>query len=270
MPEIDIDIQEIITYLKELAPSVIAAILILIVGFWIVSNVLKIARKAMEKGKVDKTLRPFLLSLISIVLKILVVVSAASQVGIETTSLIALIGAAGLAIGLALQGSLQNFASGVMVLIFKPYKVGDLISVQGFTGVVQEIQIFNTILIKPDNQKVIVPNSSITGGPITNISGQGKIRVDMVFGVAYDANIDKARQVIQAVADENKLILKDPGVDIFVTEHAASSVNFAVRPWCDPAHYWDVYFYMHEELKKAFDKANIGIPYATYDINIIK
>ena len=174
------------------------------------------------------------------------------------------------AIGLALQGSLQNFASGVMILFFKPYKIGDLVELQGFVGVVKEIQIFNTVLMTPDNKKVIVPNAAATSGPITNISGPGQIRIDMTFGIAYDASIDEARKVIQAVADANDKILTTPAIDIFVTGHGASSVDLAVRPSCDPAYYWDVYFYMHEELKKAFDKNNIGIPYTTYDINIIK
>ena len=264
------DIQNIIDGLLAWSPKLAGALLILIIGFWIVSNIAKLSKKAMEKADVDPTLIPFLGSLISVLLKVMVVITVAGKVGIETTSFVAVLASAGLAIGLALQGSLQNFASGVMLLIFKPYKVGDLIEVQGYVGVVQEIQIFNTVLMTPDNKKVIIPNGAATSGPITNISGQGRIRVDMTFGIAYDADISKAREVIQSIADANDKILKTPAIDIFVSGHGASSVDLAVRPSCDPAHYWDVHFYMHEELKKAFDKANIGIPYATYDINIIK
>ena len=264
------DIQKLTDQLVAWSPKLAGAILILIIGFWIVGNVTNLSKKAMAKAKIDETLIPFLSSLISVLLKVTVVIAAAGIIDIETTSFVAILASAGLAIGLALQGSLQNFASGVMILFFKPYKIGDLVELQGFVGVVEEIQIFNTVLMTPDNKKVIVPNAAATSGPITNISGPGLIRIDLTFGIAYDASIDEARKVIQAVADENDKILKTPPIDIFVTGHGASSVDLAVRPYCDPTYYWDVYFYMHEELKKAFDKHNIGIPYTTYDINIIK
>lgn len=265
------EIQDLIDFLKS--PIVINAgkgILVLIIGFWLVGIATGILRKIMERAKVDATLRPFLVSLVNTLLKVVVLIAAAGMVGIETTSFVAVLASAGLAIGLALQGSLQNFAAGTMILIFKPYKVGDLVEVAGTIGNVHEIQIFNTVLMTPDNKKVIIPNATATGSPITNISGPGLIRIDLTFGIAYDASIDHAREVIQAVADKNDKILKDPAIDIFVTGHGASSVDLAVRPYCHPDYYWDVYFYMHEELKKAFDKNNIGIPYTTYDINIIK
>ncbi len=263
--------EEITGLLKEWGViDIVSGILILVVGFWIIGILTNILKRVMEKANIDSTLRPFLASLASVTLKVVILLAAAQQAGIAITSFVAILASAGLAIGLALQGSLQNFAAGTMLLIFKPYKVGDLVEVQGFTGHVQEIQIFNTIIMTPDNKKVIIPNSAATSGPIINISGQGRIRIEMTFGIAYDANIDTAREVIQAVADANDKILKTPAIDIFVSGHGASSVDLAVRPSCDPAHYWDVYFYMHEELKKAFDKNNIGIPYTTYDINIIK
>lgn len=267
MPEFNIE--DLIAIGKVWAPKLAAALLILFIGFWIANNLTRILKRAMTKANIDKTLRPFLASLVSILLKVMVLIAAAGQVGIETTSFIAILGAAGLAIGLALQGSLQNFAAGAMLLVFKPYKVGDLVELQGYTGVVQEIQIFNTVLMTPDNKKVIIPNAAATSGPMTNISGQGKIRIDLTFGVAYDANIDEVREVVQAVANKNEMILKNPPIDIFVSGHGASSVDFAIRPWCHPDNYWDVYFYMHEELKRAFDAANIGIPYNTMDVNII-
>ena len=188
------DIQKLIDQLVAWSPKLAGAILILIVGFWIVGNLVKLSKKAMAKAKIDTTLIPFLSSLISVLLKVTVVIAAAGIVGIETTSFVAILASAGLAIGLALQGSLQNFASGVMILFFKPYKIGDLVELQGFVGVVKEIQIFNTVLMTPDNKKIIVPNGAATSGPITNISGPGQIRVDMTFGIAYDASIDEARK----------------------------------------------------------------------------
>lgn len=268
MPEIDWSLYA--KQLQEWSPKLIGAILIIFIGFWIVGNLIKILTKTMERAKFDESLRPFLASLVSVLLKIMVLIAAAGVIDIQTTSFVAILASAGLAIGLALQGSLQNFASGVMVLFFKPYKVGDLVKLDGHIGHVLEIQIFNTIIMTPDNRKIIIPNSSATSGSIENISGPGKIRVEMVFGIAYGASIDKARQVIQAVADANEKVLTTPAIDIFVTEHAASSVNLAVRPWCHPDHYWDVYFYMHEEIKKAFDREGVKIPYTTYDIKIIK
>jgi small conductance mechanosensitive channel len=268
MPEIDWT--KYVEQLREWSPKLIGAILIVVIGFWIVGNVVKILTKSMERAKLDESLRPFLASLASVLLKVMVLIAAAGVIDIETTSFVAILASAGLAIGLALQGSLQNFSSGVMILFFKPYKVGDLVKLDGHFGRVLEIQIFNTIIMTLDNRKVIIPNSTATGGSIENISGPGKIRVDMVFGIAYSASIDKARQVIQAVSDANELIMTDPGIDITVIEHAASSVNLAVRPWCHPDKYWDVYFYMHEEIKKAFDREGVEIPYTTYDVKIIK
>lgn len=253
----------------EYAPKLALAIVVLVVGLAIIKRFTKLVGKGMEKRGTDATARNFFKSLINIGLKALLLISVASMVGIETTSFIAIIGAAGLAVGLALQGTLGNFASGVLLLLFRPYQVGDLVTIQGFTGHVKDLQIFNTILITPDNKKVIVPNSAVTSGPITNISGQGLVRIDLTFGVAYDADISKVREVVQSVADKNEQILKDPPIDIFVSGHGASSVDFAIRPWVAPANYWDVYFYLHEELKKAFDANGIGIPYTTYDVNIV-
>lgn len=263
------DVQKIIDELIAWSPKLAGALLILIIGMWIANNLAKLASKGLEKAKVDKTLRPFLVSLVSVLLKVMVVIAAAGIIGIETTSFVAILASAGLAIGLALQGSLQNFASGVMILFFKPYKVGDLVTIQGFTGVINEIQIFNTVIMTPDNKKVIVPNASATSAPIVNISGPGLIRIDLTFGISYSTNIDKAREVIQAVADANDKILKKPGIDIFVSGHGASAIELAVRPHCHPDHYWDVYFYMHEELKKAFDKNGITIPFTTYNVNML-
>lgn len=254
----------------EYAPTVVLAILTLIIGFWIIGAITRFVNRTMEKRGFDDSIRPFLTSLISVGLKVMLLLSVAGMFGIETTSFIAILGAMAFAVGMALQGSLGNFASGVMILLFKPYKVGDLVDVQGSTGVVDEIQIFNTVLLTPDNKKVILPNSVVTSGAITNISGQGEIRVDMTFGIGYTDDIDKARTIIQQVADTCPQVLKDKPVDIFVSELADSSVNFAVRPWCKSEHYWDVYFYLHENIKKEFDKNKVSIPFPQMDVYVQK
>jgi len=254
----------------EYAPIVAGAILTLIIGLWIIGIISRMANKIMAKRNVDETIRPFLVSLISVGLKVLLLLSVAGMFGIETTSFIAILGAMAFAVGMALQGSLGNFASGIMILLFKPYKVGDLVEVQGNTGVVEEIQIFNTLLLTPDNKKVILPNSVVTSGAITNISGQGEIRVDMTFGIGYTDDIDQARSTIQKVASSCPQVLTDKPVDIFISELADSSVNFAVRPWCKSEHYWDVYFFLHENIKKEFDKNNVSIPFPQMDVHIQK
>ena len=249
------------------APKVALAILTLVVGFWIIGWITRLTKRTMKKRGVDDTIRPFLSSLISVGLKVMLLLSVAGMFGVETTSFIAILGALAFAIGLALQGSLGNFASGVMILLFKPYRVGDLVNIQGETGHVSEIQVFNTVLLTQDNKKVILPNSVVTSGAITNISGQGTIRVDMTFGVGYDDDIDKTRKVVQQIADDCPQVLKDPPIDIFVSELADSSVNFAIRPWCKSEDYWDVFFYMHENIKKHFDEANISFPYPQMDVH---
>jgi len=250
----------------EFAPTVLLAILTLVIGLSIISWITSLAKKVMKKRNVDETIRPFLGSLISTGLKILLLLSVAGMFGIQTPSFVAILGAMAFAIGMALQGSLGNFASGIMILLFKPYKVGDLVEVQGNTGVVDSIQIFNTVLITPDNKKIILPNSIVTSGAITNISGQGEIRVDMTFGIGYSDDIDKAKTIIQKVADSCPQVISEKAVDIFVSELADSSVNFAVRPWCNSEHYWDVYFYIHENIKKEFDRNSISIPFPQMDI----
>jgi small conductance mechanosensitive channel len=252
------------------APQVLIALLSLIVGFWLIGWITKRISKTMEKSNVDATIRPFLISLVNVGLKVLLLLSVASMFGVQTTSFLAVLGAMAFAIGLALQGSLGNFASGVMILLFKPYKVGDLVEIQGYTGNVSEIQIFNTLLLTPDNKTVILPNSVVTSGAITNISGQGIIRVDMTFGIGYNDDIKLARSVIEKVAGSCPLVLKEKETDIFVSELADSSVNFAVRPWCKSEYFWDVYFYMHENIKIQLDNNNVSIPYPQMDVHMQK
>lgn len=251
-------------------PKVVGAILVLIIGFWLIGWILRALRAVLERNEVDKSVRPFLVSLANVGLKVMLLISVAGLFGVETTSFIAIFSALVFSVGLALQGSLGHFASGVLILVFKPYQVDDLVKLAGEVGVVQEIQMFNTVLLTPDNKRIIIPNGVVTSGIITNISGQDTIRVDMTFGIGYPDDIDQARQVIQRVADSCEQVLKSQPVDIFVSELADSSVNFAVRPWAKSVHYWDVYFYMHENIKKEFDKANIGIPYPQMDVHMVK
>lgn len=250
------------------APKVALALVTLIIGFWLANKIAKICSAALHKRKVEETVIPFLVSIISVLLKVMVLISVASMFGIETTSFIALIGAAGLALGLALQGSLSHFASGVMLLVFRPYKVGDLIAAAGYTGVVESIQIFNTVLKTPDNKRIFIPNGSVTSGPISNISGQGTIRVDMVFAVSGDESIDRVRASVQKAADACPLILKTPPVDILINGHEIGITKFDVRPWCNSAHYWDVYYFMQENVKKQFIADGVRGPKPAMDLDI--
>ncbi len=260
---IDTGVEMVMAY----APQLLLAILTLIIGMWIINRVLKAADKALSK-KFDPTLTRFVQNLVGIGLKLILLISVAGMVGIETTSFIAVLGAAGLAIGLALQGNLANFASGVLILVFKPFKVGDFIEGGGKMGTVREIQIFTTVLMTPDNKKVIVPNSSITGDAITNFSAETTRRVDFVFGIGYDDDIDKARQTLKALISEDKRIHKDPAEVIVISELGDSSVNFTVRVWVNAADYWGVYFDMHENVKKRFDSEGISIPFPQRDVHI--
>jgi small conductance mechanosensitive channel len=264
----EFNFSEISDTIVAYAPRVAGALLTLIIGFWVIGWITRLLKRTLEKRQVDETIRPFLASLVNVLLKVLLLVSVAGMFGVETTSFVAMFGAFAFAIGLALQGNLGHLASGILLLAFKPYKVGDLVELEGKVGTVEAIQIFNTIILTPDNKKVIIPNGVVTSGVIINISGQGKIRVDMTYGIGYDDDIDKAREVIQKVSDSCPQVLKDIPTDIFVSEHADSSVNFAVRPWCKSEHYWDVYFYMHENIKKAFDKAGVGIPFPQVDVHM--
>jgi small conductance mechanosensitive channel len=256
--------------MMEYGPKLLLAIITLIIGLWIIKHFVKLAEKGMHKGKTDKTLQPFMKSLLSWVLKILLFLSVASMVGIETTSFIAIFSAATLAIGLALQGSLSNFAGGVLLLIFKPYKIGDLIEAQGHLGVVKHIQIFNTILLNPQNKTIIVPNGAVASNSIINYSEEGQLRVDLSAGISYDSDIRKAKDVLVKVLEKNPKVLKDPAPFVGVSELGDSSVNFAVRPWATVENYWDVYFGINEEIKYALDEAGITIPFPQMDVHMDK
>ncbi|MBI1288267.1 MAG: mechanosensitive ion channel [Flavobacteriales bacterium] len=254
----------------EYAPKLVLALVVLVIGMWVINRFIGVLGNILNRRHIDVSLQPFLKSLVGIGLKVMLLISVASMVGIETTSFVAVIGAAGLAVGLALQGTLANFAGGVLILIFKPYKVGDLIETQGHLGVVKEIQIFVTVLNTPDSKTVIVPNGAISNGNITNYTTKGVIRVDLVMGISYESNIKQAREVLLKVMQEHPKVLKEPAPFVGVLELADSSVNLAVRPHCDPAHYWDVYFDVYEAGKEALDAANITIPFPQVDVHMPK
>jgi small conductance mechanosensitive channel len=253
----------------EYAPSVIGAILTLIIGFWIIGWITRVVRRTMEKREVDPTIRPFFASLVNVGLKVLLLLSVAQMFGIETTSFVAIFGALAFAIGLALQGSLGHFAGGVLILIFKPYKVGDRVNIGGGnTGTVEEIQVFNTVLKTLDNRRIIVPNGVVTSNVITNISGQGIVGVELTFGISYRDSIDKAREIILQVGKECPHVLEDPAQGVVVAELADHSVNLATRPFCKSEHYWETFFYMNENVKKQFDAQGISIPFPQMDVHM--
>lgn len=248
--------------------KIVAAIAIFIIGKWIAKGLTGLTRRGMEKAKVDAMLAKFIGNLVYVALLTFVALAAINQLGVQTTSFIAVIGAAGLAIGLALQGSLANLAAGVLIILFRPYKVGDYIEGGGVAGTVEEVQIFTTILKTPDNKMIIVPNGQIMGGTITNYSARAERRIDLVVGVGYDADLDKTRQVLMDILTADQRILGEPAPVIGVVELADSSVNFVVRPWVKTADYWSVYFDLNERIKKRFDAENITIPFPQRDVHI--
>jgi len=249
------------TLFVDYAPKIVTALAILIIGLFVIGLLVKMSKKIMKKAKIDLTLQKFLGNLLGWALKILLIVTVISQLGVETTSFAAILAAAGLAVGLALQGSLANFAGGVLIMIFKPFKLGDLVEAQGEIGVVKEIEIFTTKLTGLSNKEIIIPNASLSNGNIVNYTTEGTRRVDLTFGVSYDADIKQTKEVLLNVLTSHPKVLKDPAPGVTVSELADSSVNFAVRPWCKTAHYWDVYFEVTENVKLALDKAGIDIPY---------
>lgn len=266
----NIEIDMITTMLVSYAPKVLGAIITLVIGFWVAGIISKRARKQMVKREVDPSLIPFLSSLILITIKVLVLFSAASMFGIEVTSFVAILGALAFAVGLALQGQLSHMAAGILILFFKPFKVGDFIVTSGYSGTVKEIQIFVTTLTTVDNRIIIIPNGNITGGALENLTANAIRKVPMTFGIGYDDDIDKAREVIKRVVGSCDKVLHDQPVDILVSELADSSVNFSVRPWVKTEDYWAVFFYMQENIKKEFDKAGIGIPFPQMDVHLHK
>ncbi len=252
------------------APKVLGALAVLVVGLFLIKIIRKSLRHLFEKRKMDPSLSSFLISLIDILLQALLWISILSMVGIAMTSFIAILGAAGLAIGMALTGTLQNFAGGVMILLFRPFRVGDYIESQGIAGVVQEIQIFNTILKTPDNKVIIVPNAQLSNTIMTNYSKEPQRRVDLTVGIGYGDDVAKAEQVLNEIFAKNDKILKDPAPFIGVAELGDSSVNLAVRVWVNSADYWDVFFWLNRTIYEEFTKQGINIPYPQMDVHLVK
>jgi small conductance mechanosensitive channel len=251
-------------------PKLLLALVTLIIGLWVIGMFTRSFRKILISREVDPSLIPFSTSLLSTSLKVLLVLSILSMVGIEVTSFIAILGAASFAVGLALQGSLQNFAGGVMILIFKPFKVGDYIDGGGHAGTVKAIQIFNTILKTPDNKTIIIPNGGLSTGSLINYSTEPTRRLDMVFGIGYGDDIDKAIGILQEMAKADERVQQDPAPFTGVVALGDSSVNIAFRVWCDSAEYWNLHFYFHENVKKRFDKEGISIPFPQTEVTLVK
>ncbi len=248
--------------------KIVAAVIILVLGRWVAKGVSKLTERLLNNGKVDPTIVSFVEHVAYIALMVFVVLAALAQLGIQTTSFIAVIGAAGLAIGLALQGSLANFAAGFLLIIFKPFKAGDYIEGAGVAGTVDKIQVFTTTLKTVDNKLVIIPNAKIMGDNIVNYSAHETRRVDLLFGVSYQDDIDKVRNILRNIVDNDQRILKNPETMIIVKELADSSVNFEVRAWVKTADYWGVYFDTLEEAKRKFDAQGVSIPFPQMDVHV--
>ena len=266
--------EEIINQITQLSlhygPKLVGAIAVWIIGGWIVKAIGNGAERALTKSKTDPSLMPFLTGIINGLLRVMLVITVLGMLGIEMTSFIAILGAAGLAVGMALSGTLQNFAGGVMILIFKPFKIGDVIEAQGYIGKVSEIQIFNTIMKTPDNKTIIIPNGGLSTSSMINYSTEATRRVDWTIGIAYGDDADKARAVIQRLCSEDSRILKDPAVMIAISALADSSVNFTVRAWVNAPDYWDVFFELNEKVYKTFESEGLNIPFPQMDVHIHK
>lgn len=258
------------TYVIPWAINIALALLIFYVGRMVIKIVVKILRKLLARAKMDEILVNFVSSIVKSLLLLFVVVAALDRLGVDTTSLIALLGAAGLAVGLALQGSLQNFAAGVMMIVFRPFRAGDYVEAGGTAGVVEAINIFSTTMRTGDNREIIVPNGSIYNGAITNYSARETRRIDMVFGISYGDDMRKAREIMQQVLDADERVLKDPAYTVAVSELGESSVNFVVRPWVKIGDYWAVRFDLTERIKLAFDENGISIPFPQMDVHMQK
>ena len=259
-----------ITYGSEYGLKILAAILIFVIGKWAVNKVTTVGKKLMEKAKVDQTLVEFGESLIYFILMLMVVLASLNSLGVNTTSFVAVFGAAGLAIGLALQGSLANIGAAVLIIVFRPFKVGDFVEAGGATGTVDDVNLFSTIISPLDNRTVIVPNSSIVGGNITNYSNKTQRRVDHVFGIGYDDDLKLAKETLMEIMQADERVLAEPAPFVAVSELGDSSVNFVFRAWVETPDYWDVYFDMLEKVKLTFDEKGISIPYPQMDVHMPK
>lgn len=261
-------LDKIINFGFEYSPKLIGGIIVLLIGLWVSKLITKSVGKALAKSKLDQSLVPFFKSLTSIILKILVIITVMGMIGIQMTSFIALIGAAGLAFGLALSGTLQNFAGGVIILILKPFKVGDFIEAQGFSGTVKEISIFATMLNTGDKKLIIIPNGSLSTGSLTNFSTEPQRRVDWKFGMAYGDDVENFKKAINDFFAEDTRILKEPASFIGLSELGDSSVNFAVKAWVNSADYWGVFYDINEKVYKKFGDYKLNIPFPQMDVHL--
>jgi small conductance mechanosensitive channel len=266
-----IDIEKIVdVYVVPWSVNIALAIVVFIVGRLIAKVLVKVLEGLLVRAKVDTMLVEFIGSIASAALLLFVIIASLDMLGVNTTSLIAMLGAAGLAVGLALQGSLQNFASGVLLIIFRPFQVGNYIDAGGVSGTVEKITIFNTIMLTPDNREIIVPNAAVYGGTITNFSARATRRIDLVFGIGYGDDVKKARDIMAQTMESDERILKDPAPTVAVSELADSSVNFVVRPWVNASDYWDVKWDLTEKIKLAFDEQGVSIPFPQMDVHTDK
>jgi small conductance mechanosensitive channel len=270
----NLDINQLLDQLTNLTfqygPKLLGAIVVWIIGSIVIKKLVNVFIKTLDKRKTDASLKPFLKSLVSITLNILLAISVLSMLGVAMTSFIAILGAAGLAIGMALSGTLQNFAGGVLILLFKPFKVGDLIDAQGHKGSVKEIQIFNTILTDLDNKTIIIPNGGLSTNSMINYSTEPIRRVDISVGIAYGESVKKSREILNELAKSDKRVLTDPSPFIGVTELADSSVNLTFRLWVKSADYWGVFFDMNENVYDSFNQSGVQIPFPQMDIHLQK
>lgn len=261
-------VERTINFGIEYAPKLLGGLIVLVIGLWLTKIITKGVGKSLEKSNIDQSLVPFLRSLINIILKALVAITVMGMIGVEMTSFVAIIGAAGLAVGMALSGTLQNFAGGVVILILKPFKIGDFIEAQNFTGTVKEISIFSTLLNTPDKKLVIIPNGALSSGAIINYSAENLRRVDWTFGIAYGDNVGDFKRAINTFINEDERILKDPPVFMGLSELGESSVNFVVRVWVDGDDYWNVFFDMNEKVYSKFSDYNLNIPFPQMDVHL--
>lgn len=268
------DINKLLQTAGELAikyvPTIIGSLIILFIGLFIISKLKLMLERILSKAKIDPTLKPFLISLTTTSLKVLLLISVLGMLGAEMTSFVAIIGASSLAIGLAFQGALANLAGGVLLLTLRPFKVGDYINASGFEGTVEAIHVFNTVLVTLDNKMISIPNGNISNTSIININAKPTRRVDLNFGVGYEQDIDKVKKILTDICTSHKLILKDPAPFVKLLEHGDSAIVFVVRAWCSTSNYWEVYFDLLELAKKKFDEENVSIPYPQMDVHFDK
>lgn len=269
MENLDQHLQTIADIVVKYGVKIFTALVVLIVGLWIIKRLVKLFRQTLVKREVDASLSPFLTSIVGALLKVMLIISIASMTGIAMTSFIAVLGAAGLAVGLALQGSLANFAGGVLILILKPFKVGDFIEGASHSGTVREIQIFYTYLTTPSGQEISIPNAQLSNNAVKNYSFHPSRRLDMTFGISYNDDIDQAKEVLRKLAEEEQRFLEEQGVTIFVEALADSSVNLRLRAWANNEDFWDIFNNLNEKVKKAFDREGINIPFPQRDVHMI-